>query len=429
MQDPDNAYGANIRKYFLYTALKSFAFGLFVAVWVIYLQQQRGMTLAQAALVDSTFYVAVLLGEAPTGVVADTFGRKTSIACGAALITVGAVGWAFAPTLPLIMLAYVAMGIGITFMSGADDAFLYESVQLAGRAEDYTRLLGKAGATFTGALAVGSMLGGLLAAVDLKLPYFVSGTMLLITFGLALTFKEPKIEHPSGEQPRKSFREILRQALALMRTRPTLRTPMLYLALVPTASFMIEAVFLQPQALSLGVPIAGIGLIYTGVQLTNMAGANWSDRIRTRFGERRILYTAPALIIGSLILLAALQTLPALLLIAVMGFVTAVLRPILMSRIQGQVSDDVRATVISMQSVMFTIAGGISQPTMGYVADHSGLPTAYFGLAVVLSLVIVALLWISRSYFPQAETSPQDEEEPHGLGLGAARVIEPGEPS
>jgi MFS family permease len=110
---------SNIPRYFVYTALKGFGFGLFLAVWVIYLQQQRGLSLSQAALIDVTFFVAAAFAEVPTGIVADRFGRKTSMVAGAALMSLGVLGWTFAPTLPLIIVAYVAMGVGITFLSGA----------------------------------------------------------------------------------------------------------------------------------------------------------------------------------------------------------------------------------------------------------------------------------------------------------------------
>src|SRR5262249_60058392 len=126
-----------------------------------------------------------------------------------------------------------------------------------------------------------------------------------------------------------------------------------------------------------GVPIACIGLSVMAVQLTNMAGSAWSNRVTARFGEGRVLYTAPMVIGSSLLLLAALQVLPALLLIALMGFLTAVVRPIMVSRIQEELSDDVRATMLSMQSLTFTIVAAISQPTLGSVADHWGLPAAY----------------------------------------------------
>src|SRR6266516_3833076 len=124
---------SNIPRYFVYTALKGFGFGLFLAVWVIYLQQERGLSLSQAALIDVTFFVAAALAEVPTGIIADRFGRKTSLLIGTAMTAVSTFAWVFAPTLSLIVVAYICLGIGFTFLSGAEDALFYESVQLAGR--------------------------------------------------------------------------------------------------------------------------------------------------------------------------------------------------------------------------------------------------------------------------------------------------------
>src|SRR6266545_431123 len=386
-------FASNIPRYFVYTALKGFSFGLIGAMWVIFLTQHRGLSLAQASLVDVMFFVAAAFGEVPTGIVADRFGRKTSLIAGAALLSVGILGWTFVPTLPLIMLSYFGMGIGFTFLSGAEDALFYESMQLAGRADDYTRLVGRAGAFMLGALAVGSVASGLLASINLVLPMLVCGLGLLIMLGVVLTLKEPQMEEQSDGQARKSFGKILRQSLALMRARPTLLYPMIYLALVPIASFITETLFLQPQALLLGVPLAGIGLLVMAVQLTNMVGSNWSGRFKSLFGEGRLIYTTPLLILVSLIVLAAFQKLPVLVFIAVIGFFTAVIRPILLNRIQNEVSDDVRATIISMNSLMNTVIAAISQPTLGFVADQSGFPTAYVGFAGGLGILLLFLFW------------------------------------
>lgn len=393
-------FASNIPKYFVYTALKGLGFGLLVAMWVIYLQQHRGLSLAQAALVDVTFFVAAAFGEVPTGIVADTWGRKTSLVAGAALMSIGILGWTFAPTLPLIMISYLGMGIGFTFLSGAEDALIYESVQLAGRADEYTRLVGRAGAAALGATALGSVMSGLLATVNLVLPMLISGMSILAMLGVVLTFIEPQLEEKSGEQPRKSFGGILRQSLALMRARPTLLYPMMYMALVPLASFITETLFLQPQSLALGIPLAGIGVLVMAVQIINMGGSIWADRITALFGEERIIYTVPLLIFASLILLAVFQVLPALAFIGVIGFITSVVRPSLLNRIQNEVSDDVRATIISAQSLMFTVAGAISQPSLGLIADRSGFRAAYYGFAGVLGILIIFLFWKSRYYFP-----------------------------
>lgn len=399
-------FAANIPKYFAYIALKGLGFAPFGVLWVIYLQQARHLTLAQAALVDVTFFVSAAFGEIPTGIVADTWGRKTSIAIGAALMGLGALGWTFAPTMPLIMISYLAMGIGFTFQSGAEDALLYESAQLAGRGDDYTRLTGRANAIFMGALAVGSVVGGLLASIKLVLPFAAAIVLIFMMFLVTLTLKEPQAKEVQAHE-RKSFGQILRQSIALMRARPTLRYPMIYLALVPLASFVVELIFLQPQALALGVPIAGIGVLVMALQFVNMFGANWSDEMKKRFGEERVLYLAPVIILGCVFLLAGFQVLPALLLIAVAAFFNSALRPILLTRIQNEVSDDVRATILSMQSLMFTIVGAIAQPTLAYVADQAGLPTAYLALGSSLMILVLALFLISRPYFPRPVISAQ----------------------
>ncbi|HLO31017.1 MAG TPA: MFS transporter [Anaerolineales bacterium] len=410
----DNSrFAANIPRYFVYTALKGFGFGLITAMWLIYLQQRRGLSLTQATFVDVAFWIAAVLGEVPTGIVADTFGRKTSLAVGVALMSLSIFAWAIAPTVPLIVLAYAGLAIGVTFLSGAEDAFFFESIQITGRANSYTHLVGLAGATMLGATALGSAASGLFASVDLILPFLIAGISLLATLGIVLTFKEPQIENKLDGRPRKSYAEILRQSFALMRARPTLRSPMLYLALVPMAALVMETFFLQPQAVALGVPIAGIGILVMATQFINMAGSTWADRIAGRLGEGRILYLTPAIIVISLVLLAVFQLLFSLLWIAVISFATAVLRPIVLNRIQNQVSDNVRATILSMQSLLATMLLAVSEPILGVMADRSGLPAAYFTLAAGLGILVLLLFWTSSQHLllPEVVEPHQSEVE------------------
>jgi MFS family permease len=161
----------------------------------------------------------------------------------------------------------------------------------------------------------------------------------------------------------------------------------------------------QPQAVLFGVPVAGIGFVVMAVQLTNILGSNWSKRISTRLGEKRIIYLSPLVIVASLILLAVLQVLPSLTLIAVIGFVTAVLRPLIMNLIHAEVTDDIRATTLSMLSLISLLLMTVGELTVGYIADKAGLPFAYIVLAGGISVMSLILLWNSRSYFPQVVES------------------------
>ena len=394
-------YTSNIPKYFVYNALKGLGFGLFVALWVIYLQQRRGLSLTEATVVDVTFLITATLGEIPTGVVADVYGRRTSMLIGAALMGISMLLWPVVPFLPLIVLAYAGMALGYTFLSGAEDALFYESLKATGRADDYARFAGRVNATHVAAFAIGTAASGLLASIDMIVPFLVGGVCILSMFGVVLTFKEPhNHEHPTG-QSRLSYRTVLRQSLAMLRERPGLRYPIFFLALVPLAAFFMETLFVQPQALKFGVPIAGIGFIVMAVQIINIAASTWSQPIATRVGERRVIYLAPLVIVFSLVALAAFQVLPALIFIAVIGFATALLRPLIMNRIHAEVTDDVRATILSMQSLTGTALMALSEPALGYIADKAGLPAAYGVLACGIGVLVLCLFAASRGIFPR----------------------------
>ena len=393
-------FAANIPKYFLYNILRGLQFGLITATWVIYLQRQHGLSLTQVTLIDVAFWIAATLGELPTGIVADSYGRKASLAIGTAIMGLSIIGWAVAPTVTLITVAYVMLAIGATFLSGAEDAFFFETLKITNRASDYTRLVGRISALRLAAVAIGSLSSGLLATLDLRLPFLVAGLSLLSMMGIVLTFKEPKSEEEKREQTKISYGAILKESFAILRVRPPLAYAILYLTLVPITAMAMETIFLQPQALALGVPLAGVGIVIMAAQFSNMAGSTLSHRAKTLFGEARTLYALPLLIAASLALLAAIQQLPALLFAAAISFFTALLRPIIMHRIQNEVPDTIRATVLSMQSLLFAFIVAIIEPLLGVLADQSGLSAAYFALAGGLALAMLLLFWKSRPQFP-----------------------------
>lgn len=407
----NSPFVSNIPKYFIYTALKNLGFGLFVAVWVIYLQQRRGLSLTQATIIDVTFFIVATIGEMPTGIVADTYGRKASMIIGSALMGISMLAWPIAPTVPLILVAYAGMALGYTFLSGAEEALFFESLKQVGRAGEYQRLAGQIGAMTLGTFAVGNAISGLLAAIDLIIPFLAGGMCIMVMLFIVLTLKEPSTNKQVDGQAQNSYRQVLRDALALMRTRPTLRYPVIYLAFVPLAGFLLETFLVQPQAISFGIPIAWIGFIIMAIQLANILGSNWSGQISTQMGEARLIYLAPLAIVASLILLAVLQAPPSLTLIAVIGFVTAVLRPLIMNLIHAGVTDEIRATALSMQSLISLLLMTVGELTVGYVADKAGLPIAYVVLAVGIGLMSLMLFWKSRSYFPQVVESTQFKNE------------------
>jgi MFS family permease len=400
MQRTPMSFAANIPKYIAFVALKGFNFGLFVATWVIFLQHRHDLSLTQVTLVDVAFWIAATLGELPTGVVADSYGRKVSLIVGAAVMSASVFVWTFAPNVPLVVSAYAILAIGATFLSGAEDALFFETLKITGRAAEYTRLAGRVSAISLAAIAIGNVFSGLVATIDLRLPFAMSALCLLSMLGIALTFREPNEEGKSSGSARLSYEKILKNAFSIMRAKPSLRYAIFYLTLVPITAMAVETVFLQPQAIALGVPLAAIGIVVMGMQLARMVGATFSYRVKEIVGEARMIYLVPFAIAASLLLLGTFQQLPALAFAATISLFTAMMRPLVMARIQSDLSDNIRATVFSMQALLFAFVVAFIEPVLGAIADETGLPTMYYTMAIGLALLTTLLFWRSRGRFP-----------------------------
>src|SRR5687768_13131303 len=109
---------ANITRFYIYKALASF--GLWTPIWVLYLQQRRGLSLGEITVMDAGFWAVLALAEIPTGAVADTFGRKTSMVVGIALQAFSFGIYGLATTFPALFAANLLWGVAISFVSGAD---------------------------------------------------------------------------------------------------------------------------------------------------------------------------------------------------------------------------------------------------------------------------------------------------------------------
>ena len=97
------SYESNIPKFFVFRAIYNFM--LFLPVWMIFLKEEHGLSLTESTLLNSAFWLTMVLTEIPTGAVADTIGRKHSQVIGMALVAGSLLLFGLAPNYPLLILA------------------------------------------------------------------------------------------------------------------------------------------------------------------------------------------------------------------------------------------------------------------------------------------------------------------------------------
>jgi MFS family permease len=145
-----------------------------------------GLDIFQVMLVNATFSAGQVLFEVPTGVVADTIGRKASYLLGigtlliATLLYVASAEygwgiWAFVG-------ASVLLGFGFTCQTGAVDAWLVDALNYLKYEGLHEQVFARAGMVSGAAMLIGTLAGGFLGQVNLSVPYLVRSGILALAF-------------------------------------------------------------------------------------------------------------------------------------------------------------------------------------------------------------------------------------------------------
>ena len=384
------SYESNIPKFFIYRALYNFM--LFLPVWVIFLQQKHGLSLTQVTLLDSAFWLTMVLTEVPTGAVADTLGRKQSQIIGMVLATGSILLFGLAPNYLLLILANSLWAIAITFISGADLAFFYDTLRELGRADEYPKYRGRLSAVVMTAIAVSSLFGGLIGEFNLAATFWLTAALTATGIIFLLWLKEPPLEPDPDTGEKMSYRQTLKVAFGAIRQSVGLRYALLYSSLLLLMPGAIQVTFIQPHAMAIGLPIASLGVIALVFRLFQVAGSAYAGKTIQRLGEWRVLVFSPLLIFLGLWAIGSIQSWVGIALFAVTGFFTAVASPAIETMIIRQTPGAVRATILSVSSLLFRLMTTLLEPGVGLVADSFGLASAFVGMAVIYGGLMLLLL-------------------------------------
>jgi MFS family permease len=416
----DDARGVQ-RTYLLLTLLTTLAASFIWGVNTLFLLD-AGLSNAEAFAANAFFSVGQLVFEIPTGVLADTRGRRFSFLLGAGTLLASTLLYLFMWQMhaPLwgFAIASILLGLGFTFFSGATEAWLVDALNATGFTGSLESVFGRAQVVAGGAMLTGSVAGGVIAQFsNLGVPYIVRAAMLGVTLVVAWWFmRDIGFTPERGVSTAKAVRNVISGAVdGGLRNRPV-RWLMLASPLVGGVGFYAFYAF-QPYLLELyGDPnaysIAGLAAaIVAGAQIL---GGWLVPRVR-RFFKRR----TDALILGSVLnvgLLALVGLVPsfalAIVLLSTWALIFAFEMPLRQAFINGLIPSEQRATVLSFDSFMGSAGGVVIQPALGRVADVYGYPASYVVSSAVLALAVPFAFLARRE---NAASDPiRASEEPEG---------------
>lgn len=408
------------RTYYLLTAGNTLAASLIWGINTIFLLD-AGLSNFEAFAANAFWTLGMMLFEIPTGIVADSRGRRTSFLWGTITLAASTGLYVLLWQLqsPFIWWALVSLllGLGYTFFSGATEAWLVDALT-ATKFDGMLETVFSRGQVVAGVfMLLGSVAGGYLAQLtNLGVPYLARAGVLAIMFVVALLVMHDLGFTPErGVSTRDEIKKIVANSAEYGLKVPAIRATMLsgfFLGGIGVYVFYA----LQPYLLDLwGDPQAyGIaGLVAAIIAGAQIVGGLLTPVIRTRFSRRTSALLAlsvvgliPLALIG---LVANFWVVAGL--IVLWALAASAVTPIRRAYLNGMIPSQQRATILSFDSSISSAGGIVAQPALGRTADLYGYPVSYLFSAAGSALALPFLIRARTAAHPaDREKAPADAD-------------------
>ena len=402
------------RTYLLLTLLSTLAASLIWGVNTLFLLD-AGLNNTQAFAANAFFTAGQVLFEVPTGVLADTWGRRRSYLLGAGTLLLSTLlylfMWQSKASLAGWAVASMLIGLGFTFFSGATEAWLVDALNFSGYKGTLESVFARGQVISGVAMLLGSVSGGIIAQfTNLGVPYIIRSVLLGITLIAAfLLMKDLGFKPERRKGLLTEVHQVIKASLDNGWGNPPVRWLMLSAPF--SMGVLIYAFYaLQPYLLKLygdktAFWIAGLAAAI--IASTQILGGLLVTRLHVLFRRR-----TTALIVTTAVSIASMAVLGltssfwlAIGVLAFWGMAFAASTPVRQAYINGLIPSAQRATVLSFDNLMSSAGGVVAQPALGRVADVAGYARSYLACAT-LQLVALPFLFLARR--EKAASDPTD---------------------
>lgn len=353
------------------------------SIWVLYLAY-CGLNLAQIGLVEGIYHATSILFEIPSGAVADLLGRKKSMVLSRICIAVSCMIMLFARSFWFFALSFAVQALGNNLNSGSEEALVYDSMKAAGQEARYMRVCGRLNMIIEVSQGIATVAGGILA----EFSYFWCYSACLVIAALALFPVVLMVEAPYTDAQSRQ-RSILEVVVVHFRTcYEILRSDRRILKLISFYSVIFASetmlfFYSQQYYYGLGYNKVQISLILLVMGGVSCIGAVMSERIYAALGKKTA--QIGACVIAAAFLAYGVQNLfVSAAAFAAASFFNSVLYPLESEQLNSLIPSGQRATLISVNSMFFSIGMILLFPLAGFLADVWGLTMVLVGTGGVL---------------------------------------------
>lgn len=386
-----NALG-NIRKMYLIKILRWF---MLIMPIVVLFFQENGLSMTEVLLLQAIFSTAVVIFEIPSGFFSDLMGRKNTIVIGLVLGTLGFLTYIVSYGFWGFLLAEIILGLSASFISGTDSAIIYDSLAEFKKEADYKKIESRMLAFGNFAESLASILGGWLAMISLRTPFYFEAAITALAIPIALTLVEPtRQKYKSTEN---KFKEILKIVKYAIHGHPKIKWLIIYAGILGSSTLTMVW-FIQPYLKNVGLPLSWFGFAWAILNFSVGIFSLMAHNYEARFGLKKSLASLVFIVFVAYLILGMWPSIWTIIFIICFYFVRGVSNPILKDYINQLISSDIRATVLSVKQMFGRLAFVIIGPIIGWAADVYTIPTALLLSGFIFLFLGIIPLFFLRKY-------------------------------
>ena len=351
---------------------------------------KHGLNQANIMVLQTIFSASAALFEVPTGYVADKMGRSMSLRYGSLAVAIGFIGYSQSNAFWQFACFEVLLGLGVSLLSGADEALLYDSLKASDQEADYKHLTARMQSIEFAAVAICAPLGSLIASkFGIEPVMLLDGLLGLVGFVAALKLSEPPLEKVD-EQGRHPIRDMTSVFKYCVHGHDVLPTLMLFSAALGASTyfgFWLAPVYYKAA----GIPLAVFGLFVAVRSGLKAVLSHNQKRVNARLSDKNQLYIYASFAVFAYTFLSVFVHPLAAIVFLLFDVVQALQGPVMMAKVQDLVESNVRAQVLSVMSLMRRGFYSLVGPFIGLVIDKS-VRIGYLFCALFFGLIFVLLL-------------------------------------
>lgn len=376
--------------YRLYVLKVSHWFMLTMPIVVLF-YKDNGLDMSQVFILQAIYSISIVALEIPSGYFADALGRKNSIITGSLLGFIGFFIYSLSYGFVGFMLAEIILGFGQSMISGADSALLYDTLIDNKKEKDYLQLEGGMTSMGNFAEAFAGILGGLLAGISLRYPYYVQTAVAFIAIPAAFSLIEPAVNQAKLKLRWKDIIDIVKYSLI---QNHRLRWNIIYSSVVG-ASTLAMAWFVQPWFIRADLRVGMFGIMWTILNLSAGITAFYAYKIELKLGRAATAAAFTIILAIGFIASGWITGLWGMVFILMFYLARGVATPILKDNIHRITPSNMRATILSVRNFIIRVLFALLAPLYGWSIDKLSLSAAL----TIAGFVFIIMASISFFFF------------------------------